>query len=1330
MSDSDRRDVHRDENFESAERPNHTGDSGGVHSEYNREETQTHGYRHGEQQGRHQHHEHGHSHSHNPPHQSESEWQQNPGVSNGYDTTGPNAPTDPRADLSGGQQPTTGHRIDADVNHNGTSEASMPPHAEHTERQAPPPNGHEHYQEPIEEPINDSHPDDNVPYGKENEKEQIDLGFIDRGEEDEEDEDEESTEQEYIRILPVREEVNSETVTRSLFGLHRYGNGKKLPFDMELHIDSIDPLSNFEFLIYKPANEAQFQFYVGPGERGDVNCDRLESATRSQYPEDFEFERKMFDINDVFDETPHMVRYEGIEERRKDWMTTLATFDTEQSKRSPLSNLLETTIQEDGAVIYQVIFEPRSDWSTKAERQKGLLKRGVHTTGGMFLQTFLDGLIGVSDEEKRERHRGDTPEEIGGTIMDTEVGGARAGHSRMAQIDIKDPAHTYNVGIRVAAESQAAAENLQDALNQLSGHFYSIDGNYLGQNENEFERMLKHGITYPHGLEAMSRRKPMFVCNIKELASFITVPSIDALPKASRGGTGGKPAAQSALTSPNEKVFRKFSRGMTIGHAVTALRDSTQQREGISTIESVNEWWNHLKQRDAIALSAGDLTHHYIRAATTGSGKTVATINDMLTTHYYLKGPTILIDPKGGAMCENYLRCHRALFKTVDNVEYIKIPEKDGKIPGIPFFDLRPLIRGAGKDRDVAIQDVIDHYFQLLRFVLGKNTVEQAFVANEILKGFIKALFDEEHGADYFTIGDLLEAARDFQHYGREIEDVEKAIKEGDENLGKAMPKVSDKQVESILLSHLEKEANQFMNTTDAVLNRIRKLKERDFVWDMLSFEVPEEYWDDEIDWYDREQVPMLDLKHILNSNKVLLIDTGDLRSESSEIFTVLFLSHLWTSVQSLWTPDDEHYIANVIIEESANIARNEIVYRELLPQGREFNLSLGLIMQYPEQVLDDDPRANRRAYQEILNNVNTKIIGNIATDDLLADSLFHEKLNQDEIKDRIAGLRRGEWVVQLPSTGFHEQKPEILTLRPLPIPPGHSESPINISPKTESVRKRSRDLHCLNRDDEFINSDIDIAFGAKQDDDDEEDTEGGEEAELEDTEDDEINESDLTYEQRSFLDDIFDAYSDDVEVLTLGTSMTKFRHSGTAKELEEMGLLERINVGGNVIYFRPTKQAEFITDRKVSEKDGGEYGNESPKHFLGVQLAKAYYKQQGYEVEVYPPLDDGKEKADAIAHPTNQSPDDRKKVIEVETTPEHKPHVLEDRRKLANQDGDAIWIVNNNEDLETLLGKLSEEIEGLPSGKSRNLEKINEKLNGGGIDEAQTLNSLYKSIE
>ncbi len=544
---------------------------------------------------------------------------------------------------------------------------------------------------------------------------------------------EDESNQEYIQITPVREEVNSETVKRELFGLHRVGNGRKLPLDMELHIAGIKPASTFEFIIYKPADEAQFKFFFGPGERGDIDCDRLESTVRSQYPENFEFDREQFDITDVFTDTPEMVRWEGIEEKRRDWMTTLASYDNESIERSPLSNLLESIIQVDGAALFQCVFERRSDWSPKAERQKGNLKQGVHTTTGLFFRTLLDGVIGVSDEEKQERHRSDTPSEIGGSIHDSQTSGYRSGTGRMGQIDLKDPSHTYNVSLRAAASSEKAAHNIQDSLNQLSGKFYSIEGSYLGTNESEYERMLSHGITYPSGLESVTRRKPLVVCNIDELSNFITVPSIDSLPKASRGGTGGMPTAQSPLTSPNDEVFTDFSRGMTVGHAVTALNDDGINSDKINSIDNEEEWWNNLARRDTITLSAEHLTQHYIRAATTGSGKTIATLNDMLSSHNDLEGPIVLIDPKDGEMCENYLRCHRTIFGNLDDVEYIQIPEADGMVPGMPFFDLRPLTQGAGRNRETAKQNIIDYYFQILRFVLGKKTVDQAFVANEIL---------------------------------------------------------------------------------------------------------------------------------------------------------------------------------------------------------------------------------------------------------------------------------------------------------------------------------------------------------------------------------------------------------------------------------------------------------------------------------------------------------------------------------------------------------------------------------------------------------------------
>jgi len=957
----------------------------------------------------------------------------------------------------------------------------------------------------------------------------------------------------------------------------------------------------------------------------------------------------------------------------------------------------------------------------------------------------MDAILGVDDAEKRERHRGESEEELGGSIHDSQTAGPRSGTSRMGQIDLKDPSHTYNASIRVAAEEERVAQNLQDSLNQLSGKFYTIDGNYLGRSESEYKRMLQHKITYSNGWEMMTRRKPILVANIDELSNFITVPSIDALPKASRGGTGGRPAAQAPLTSPNEEVFTEFSHGMSIGHAVTELRDKQIDYDNFedTKIESKRAWMEDRQRRDTISLSADHLTHHYIRAATTGSGKSVSTVNDMLSAHLDLEGPTILIDPKDGDMCENYMRSHRAIVGNSDDIEYMKIPEEDGTVPGIPFFDLRPLIRGADRERTTAVQDIIDHYFQLLRFALGRDTVEQAFVANEILTNLIKALFDEQQGTDYFAIGDLLEAAQNFQHYGRHVTNAEEDV----ENVRKALPPVSDEDIEDILKSHLEKEERQFLNTTDAVLNRIRKLKERDFIWDMLSFKVEEELWDDKNDWYDRSKVPMLDLKNILNSNRVMLLDTGELRDESSELFSVLFLSHLWTSVQSLWTPDKENYIANIVVEESASIARNEIVYRELLPKGREFNLSLGLVMQYPEQVLGDDPKANSRAYKEILNNVNTKIIGNIATDENLAESLFHEDLDTEEIKDRIAGLRQGEWVVQLPSTGFDKQKPEILTLKPLPIPPGHNAGPFEVTSKADAIRERSRRLHCVGKGDNCTKEIGDEKFKFigrvfGYDDDtgeryrthveevnaDDEDETSGSEDESTSEEDIDVDEIDLDYKQKGFIDYCIQMLTNGVEGKNLGESMTNHMHSEVASDLVENGFLEKVTLAQNKVYYYPTKKGEMAVETPMSPDEKGELGDESPEHRIGVRMATTYYEQLGYDVEMYASPPGSENKLDAIAEPTEESPDDNRKLIEVEMSPEKKGHVEGDYRTIASNRGDGVWVVKNIEGTKDLVSSLSERINE-PDTRSENFEKISEQLNNPGINEILGLNQLRREI-
>jgi hypothetical protein len=81
--------------------------------------------------------------------------------------------------------------------------------------------------------------------------------------------------------------------------------------------------------------------------------------------------------------------------------------------------------------------------------------------------------------------------------------------------------------------------------------------------------------------------------------------------------------------------------------------------------------------------------------------------------------------------------------------------------------------------------------------------------------------------------------------------------------------------------------------------------------------------------------------------------------------------------------------------------------------------------------------------------------------------------------------------------------------------------------------------------------------------------------------------------------------------------------------------------------------------------------------------------------------------------------------------SPEKKQHVLDDYEALKEGYGDAIWVVKNYDAAVTLLEKLSEEVDDLPSGHGeQNIEKINKQLDKPGIQEIHTLDSLRKAIE
>ena len=856
----------------------------------------------------------------------------------------------------------------------------------------------------------------------------------------------------FIKITPAREQVTPGHIVKALYGLYRTGSGRQLPFGLERRLSFVRTHFSFEFLIHKPRHTQRFDFYLGVHPYDREAFETLAANVRAMYPESFRFEIVPFSVSEVFDPTADgetstqlaafegideldqldgfelvdgevhsplegetdpaleeaatadLIRWHGVEAKNNDWMTLLSRFselslDADDGYRSPLSVLLEQALATDDPFVYQVVFTPKRDWTKDAERHKRNLKMGTTGLWSAFTQEAAAVLLGTSEEERRQRHRPDTPEQIGGTISGPDTSGQSTQHSRMGQVDLKQPAVTFDVSIRAAGDT-AVIGGLTGAFAALSGPYYGIEGSVLGEDEREYQQLVNAGLGQSGFWTRFRDDSPVMVASPDELANFVTVPSTDALPKPSRGASGGTPDVRSPLTATNEELLGTFDHGMCLGEAETAALS---------------------RPNIPVHLTAEQLVHHILRASTTGSGKTTAMINDALTAYEELDGPIFIFDKKGGSMASEYKRAYFHRFGDLDDIIHLPVPGPNGELPAFPFFDIRPQL-AAGVSRETAVQEKTDRYNELLTYVLGEEQHTQAFVAHEILSNLIAALFDPIHGDDAFAISDLLSAARWMQTERR-------------------VPEVSDPELEATLTRHFDAEERRFTTSIDAVMNRITKLRERDFIWRLLNF-VPE--WDEDAQAYTDGQM-LFDLDAILDSRKVVLIDTGDLRPASSNLFTVLLLDCLWSWVRlrKRWGrgvpgPADG-YCVNLIIDEAAPILQASLVRDEMIPDAREFALAFEVIVHFPAQVKRD--ALDTRAYQEILRNINTKLIGKLAIDDELAATLFHEGLDAEGLANRIASLPRGEWLAQLPDTGFMTDTPELVTLKPLPIPPGHSDS-------------------------------------------------------------------------------------------------------------------------------------------------------------------------------------------------------------------------------------------------------------------------------------------------
>ncbi|MFC5368631.1 ATP-binding protein [Salinirubrum litoreum] len=701
--------------------------------------------------------------------------------------------------------------------------------------------------------------------------------------------------------------------------------------------------------------------------------------------------------------SPVGVRWSGSTTRKNDWMTSLTPFasgdgdDALVAVDQPgatLASLVDHLMEAASPVAFQVVFQRRASWQSDAEVRKEDLVDGRDT----FFQEVVGSFLEVEDQrsDHDEKQLSESVEK------------------RIEYIDAKNPKRSFTANIRAVGvptgdeardELAAQMDSLRPVFDPVDGPYYEVEGKRLradGFREKTKEKNAQTALRQLLDREITTGRgktRPDFVLSGTELANFVLVPSSEQLTVEGTRGTRAEQQSRNPLPWPNPDLVQQFQEGMAIGYA---LDENGEPRP------------------DPIRVPPDLLTTHYGRFASTGGGKSKAIINDALSLRETTGGPVVIVDPKGDGMCANYLRCHYERFNGLDDVYQFRVPET---VPAFSFFDIRPALE-AGRPREDAIQDKVDHFHDILRMIMGREQYGQAFVANEILSYLIKALFDEEYGSDVFGLNDLFAAALRMQ---RE----------------RTVPPVSadNRNVEESLTRHFAKDDHRFQVSMDAVGNRLDKLREDAHLRRIFSH-VPEQ--DDNGKYVDNR----FDFREFLDEDATVLFDLGDLRPEAQRAITLLLLSNLWDAVQVRRRDGKTDYenLTNLIIEEAAPVASTKLVSEQLLPQGRSFGLSMGLVMQFPGQVRN----RNERAYDELLNNIKTKLIGNISIERDLAESLAHEDLSPTDLRNRVNTLPSGEWIAQLPSPSFGKTGPAPFSVKPLPIAAGHPESDEALSVEQE----------------------------------------------------------------------------------------------------------------------------------------------------------------------------------------------------------------------------------------------------------------------------------------
>lgn len=291
-------------------------------------------------------------------------------------------------------------------------------------------------------------------------------------------------ERSYLRITPTEAGIDPTQLAHAFEKLH--GLPRKTDDSGGLFTSADETIPTIELLLCSTPtpDDAALGYYLGCSDPDQLST--IERIVRGALPDEYEFDTVRFSFADVFD-VPQQGTTEDVlanrtlttvdltadAERRDDWqlpLTRFAEFAGEQHHRCPLNDILEVAIDAPAPVCYQVLVQPRPDWTAERDTRKRRLLNRRDTPGQRFVGPIVDAMIPDPEDEP--------------TIMEADdVDEHRDPHlaARLEGLETATPQYSFDVTVRLAtlAPSEEAHpqpfEPLTTAFTELENQYYSLE---------------------------------------------------------------------------------------------------------------------------------------------------------------------------------------------------------------------------------------------------------------------------------------------------------------------------------------------------------------------------------------------------------------------------------------------------------------------------------------------------------------------------------------------------------------------------------------------------------------------------------------------------------------------------------------------------------------------------------------------------------------------------------------------------------------------------------------------------------------------------------------